>query len=62
MYAVEPLIRDMLNKEHRKTSLTLRSTLVHFNARSEDNLHIKDKMAGPKCVHYSEVPQYIEYH
>ena len=22
----------------------------------EDNLSTKDKVAGPKCVHYSEVP------
>ena len=24
----------------------------------EDNLSTKDKVAGPKCVHYSEVPLY----
>ena len=24
----------------------------------EDNLSTKDQVAGPKCVHYSEVPLY----
>ena len=29
---------------------------THFNLQRENNLSIKDKMAGPKCVHYTEVP------
>ena len=35
---------------YKEVSLYL---LVHFNLRREDNLSIKAKMAGPKCVHYS---------
>ena len=30
--------------------------LVHFNFQREENLSVKDTMAGSKRVHYLEVP------
>ena len=31
-------------------------SLAHIKLQRNDNIFIKDKMAGPKYVHYSEVP------
>ena len=54
-YTVEPLIKDTLNNgpilSIKDTLLGPFSLLLHFNLK---DLSIKDKMAGPKCIHYSE--------
>ena len=62
---VEPPIMDTLNKGHNRKNLSikdavLRRSLLYYTSslQREDNLSIKNKMAGPKHVHYSEVPLY----
>ena len=64
MTTVEPPMKDTPNKGHDRKHLSIKDTLlgpfsiilVHFNLRRDDNLSIKYEMAGPKCVHDSEVP------
>ena len=53
---------DIPNKGHNRKNDTLWDSfsivLVHFNIQVEDSLSTKDKIAGPKRVHYSEISLY----
>ena len=64
---VGPPIMDTPTKGYTRINPSIKDTLcevpslLHFNLGREDNLSIKDKMAGP-MVHYLEVPQHTVRH
>ena len=55
---------DTPNKGHNRKNFSMKdilyallfNVLVNFKLKRVDNLSIKDKIAGHKCVHYLEVP------
>ena len=55
-----PKIRLRIKKKPLYKRHILKSLLLHFYLRREENLSVEDKITGPKCVHYLEVPLYAD--
>ena len=61
---MEPLIKDTLDKGHLGIKDIFQCTNLYgdniFSSLKEDNLSMMDKMDLSECVHYLEVPLYIQ--